>query len=255
MKSRSHSRGLLAALSLLAPLGGCAVLRSPPPLTPEVAYSRGMEAYNAGNWGRAATLLQAWADASPGDPRLAEGLYALGTSRARRGEQILASAAFMRVVTEFPSHPLQADARFRVCGAYRDLSPRVQLDQEHTRTALAHCESYAEYYPDTPQADTARAWGRQLRDKLARKAYESGAWYARRGYLDAAVIYFQDAATGQNQDTPTAPAALLRLAETYDRLGYREEAEAARERLRTEHPQSEQARSLPARAPPATPPS
>lgn len=243
--------GLRAALLLLPALGGCAVFRSPPPLTADVAYERGMDAYRAGNWGRAATLLQTWVDASAGDPRLPDVLYALGHARMERGEYLLAASTLLRIVTEYPTHPRQTDARFRTCEAYNELSPRYQLDQEYTETALLYCQSYAEYYPQTPQADTARAWVGALREKLARKEFEAGAWYARRGFLDAAVIYFQRAA-GEYPETPVAPAALLRLAETYDRLGYREEAEEARNRLRTEYPQSPEARSPPAGLPPSS---
>jgi outer membrane protein assembly factor BamD len=241
--------GLAAALFVAPALSGCAVFKTARPLTPAVAYERGMEAYRAKRWGRAATLLQTWVDASAGDPRLPEALYALGLSRMETHEYLLASSTMLRIVTDFPTHELQRDARFRVCEAYHHLSPRSQLDQENTRTALLYCSSYSEYYPQTPQADTAKTWVSEMREKLARKDYDVGAWYVRRGFLDAAVIFFQRA-IDEYPDTPVAPSALLRLAETYDRLGYREEAEEARVRLRRDFPQSPEARS-----PPTTPPS
>jgi outer membrane protein assembly factor BamD len=249
MTSKLLRHGLAAALLAAPALSGCAVFKTPPPVTPESAYQRGMEAYRAKRWGRAATLLQTWVDGSAGDPRLPEVLYALGQARLNTHEYILASSTMLRIVTEFPSNPLQADARFRVCQAFHSLSPRSQLDQENTRTALLYCSSYAEYYPATAQADTAKQWVAFMREKLARKEYDAGAWYARRGFLDAAVIYYQRAAS-EYPDTPVAPSALVRLAETYDRLGYKEEAEEARTRLRRDFPQSPEARS-----PPTTPPS
>jgi outer membrane assembly lipoprotein YfiO len=240
--------GLAAALLSAPALSGCAVFKSPPPLTPEVAYQRGMEAYRAQKWGRAATLLQAWVDASAGDPRLPEVLYALGDARMHRGEYVMAASTMLRIVTDYPTNPRQREARYRICEAYNRLSPRPQLDQEDTHTALAYCSSYAEYYPQTPQADTARQWVTSLRQKLAQKEFEAGAWYARRGFFDAAVIYFQRAADSY-PDTPVAPSALVRLAETYDRLGYKEEAEETRTRLRRDFPQSPEARSPPAASP------
>lgn len=244
MTSKLLRSGIAAALLLVPAVSGCSIFKTAPPLTPEVAYTRGMEAYRAERWGRAATLLQTWVDASAGDPRLPETLYALGMARMETGEYLLAASTMLRIVTDYPQHPRQTEARFRSCEAYNRLSPRPQLDQEHTRTALLYCESYAQYYPQTPQADTARTWVAELREKLARKEFDAGAWYARRGYLDAAVIYFQRAVE-EYPDTPVAPAALLRLAETYDRLGYKEEAEEARARLRRDFPQSPEARSPP----------
>ena len=248
MTSKLLRHGLCAALLALPALSGCLLFKTPPPLTAEVAFQRGMDAYRAQRWGRAATLLQTWVDASAGDPRLPDALYALGHARMETGEFLLAASTMLRIVTDYPTNPRQQDARFRVCQAYKRLSPRPQLDQEHTQTALIYCDSYAQYYPQTPQADTARQWVSTLRENLARKEFEAGAWYARRGFLDAAVIYFQRAAD-EYPDTPVAPAALLRLAETYDRLGYKEEAEEARTRLRRDFPQSPEARSPPAGTP------
>jgi outer membrane assembly lipoprotein YfiO len=249
MTSKLLRNGIAAAMLAAPALSGCAVFKTAQPLTPEVALQRGMEAFRARRWGRAATLLQAWVDASAGDARLPDVLYALGRSRLETHEYLLASSTMLRIVTDYPTNPLQRDARYRVCEAYHRLSPRSQLDQENTHTALLYCSSYAEYYPDTPQADTAKTWVTGMREKLARKEFDAGAWYARRGFLDAAVIFFQRA-VDQYPDTPVAPSALLRLAETYDRLGYKEEAEEACARLRRDFPQSPEARS-----PPATPPS
>ena len=244
MTSKLLRSGLAAVMLALPALSGCALFKTPQPLTAEAAYERGMEAYRTQRWGRAATLLQTWVDASAGDPRLPEALYALGMARMETGEYLLAASTMLRIVTDYPSHTLQTDARFRTCQAYQRLSPRAQLDQENTHTALLYCESYAQYYPQTPQADTARQWVTEMQEKLARKEFDAGSWYARRGFLDAAVIYFQRAAD-EYPGTAVAPAALLRLAETYDRLGYKEEAEEARARLRRDFPQSPEARSPP----------
>ena len=58
------------ALVLALSMSGCAVFRTPPPVTPESAYQQGTAAFQAKRYGRAAELLQTWADASSGDPRL-----------------------------------------------------------------------------------------------------------------------------------------------------------------------------------------
>ncbi len=235
---------LAFALALSASASGCVLFRTPTPLTPETAYARGMEAYQGRRFGRAAELLQSWADASAGDARLPAGLLALGRARMETGEYLLAASTLMRVVTDYPTSPQQEEARFGVCEAYHNLSPRPALDQQNTETALLYCASYAEYYPTTARSDRARLWVAELRDKLARKSYEAGMWYFRRGAYDASVIYFQRAAA-EYPDTPTAPLAILQMAMAYDRVGYKEEAAEARARLRQSYPQSAEARSLP----------
>ncbi|HYH79881.1 MAG TPA: outer membrane protein assembly factor BamD, partial [Longimicrobium sp.] len=125
----------------------------------------------------------------------------------------------------------------------------AQLDQQYTETAITYCQSYAGYYAATPQADTARNWVTEMREKLAYKAYLNGMFYLRRQAHDAAVIYFNDAVNGY-PETKWAPAALARVVEAYGRVGYREEAEEARQRLLRDFPQSPEAQTL-AAAPPA----
>ena len=51
-----------------------------------------------------------------------------------------------------------------------------------------------------------------------------------------------------------APTALLRVVESYQRMGYREEEAAARQRLLAEYPQSAEARTAAPAAPAAAAP-
>ena len=249
-----HRLGRPAAAALIVTLflPACAVFRKEQPLTPEMAYVRGMQAFQARRYGRAADLIKTWVDANAaGDPRMPQALLALGTSHERIGEHLTASSELLRLVTEYPSAAEQQEARFRLCEAYHSLSPRAQLDQQYTETAGTYCASYAEYYASTPQADTARRWVTEMREKVAYKAYLTGMFYLRRQATAAAVIYFNDTARSY-PDTPWAPAALARIVEAYTKIGYREEAEEARQRLLREFPQSAEARAAAAAPAPAT---
>ncbi|HEU0015874.1 MAG TPA: outer membrane protein assembly factor BamD [Longimicrobium sp.] len=235
-----------AALALLAAaaLQGCAVFRAPPQLTPETAYTRGMEAAQGGRWRRAADLLGQFTQAaSPGDPRLRDALMTLGRAHLETRDYITAGADYLRVVTEYPTDPAAIQARFGICDAYHRLSPRPQLDQEYTLTGIAYCDSYAQLYPATPEAENARVWVVEMREKLAVKALLNGSFYMRRALYDAAVVYFNEVLQDYPQSA-SVPGALLGLVQAYGRMGYREEEQAARERLLREFPQSEQARSL-----------
>jgi outer membrane protein assembly factor BamD len=234
-----------AALVLLAAaaLGGCALFRTPPPLTVETAYAQGMEAYRAGRYGRAAQLLAQFVTSTGADPRLKEALMALGHSHLETREYVTAASDYLRVVTEFASDPEARDARFGLCRAYHSLSPRPQLDPEYTMAAITYCESFASIYPGTPDARQAQEWVVQMRGKLAEKSYQNGFFYFRRGLYDASVVYFNEV-LAQFPETPWAATALHRLMEAYGRMGYREEEAAARQRLLTQYPQSPEARAL-----------
>jgi outer membrane protein assembly factor BamD (BamD/ComL family) len=82
-----------------------------------------------------------------------------------------------------------------------------------------------------------------MRSKLAQKAYENGMFYFRRRAYDAAVVYFEDAVT-RFPDTHFAPTALLRMYESYQRIGYTEEAAEVRARLLRDYAASPEARGL-----------
>lgn len=231
------------ALAAAAVLGGCAIFRTPPPLTPDTAYEQGMQAYEAGRYRRAAELLQQFVTNVGPDARLKPALMALARSRMEMREYVTAASDYLRVATQFPGDPEAAEARFGLCDAYYRLSPRPQLDQEYTHAAVTYCESYAQYYPASARAQEATRIVAELRGRLAEKAYLNGFYYYRRGLYDASVVYF-DRVLEQFPETAHAPAALARLVEAYGRMGYREEEEAARQRLLREYPQSPEARTL-----------
>lgn len=234
-----------AALALLAAavLPGCAIFRTPPPLTVESAYTQGMAAFEAGRYARAVELLGQFVPNAPGDPRLKTALMALGRAHMETRDYVSATADYLRVATEFARDPEAQEARFGLCDAYHRLSPRPQLDQEYTTAAITYCESFASLYPGTPRAAQATEWVTTMRGKLAEKVYQAGDYYFRRGLFDASVVYFNDVLS-QFSDTSWAPASLARLVEAYGRMGYREEEAAARQRLLRDFPQSPQARAL-----------
>lgn len=212
-------------------------------LEPDVQYQRGIEAFEAGRHGRAVEFLQPFVLQNLGDPRMPEALYALARSHVARREYVSAASEFQRLAAEYPSHAYALPARLGSCEAYSSLSPRPQLDQEYTVSAMLHCESIVLNFPGTPEAETAATRVSEMRHKLAQKEYDTGLFYFRRRAFDASVIYFQRAVE-QFPDTTVAPAALLRLHEAYSRIGYVEDADEARERLLREYPQSPEAQGL-----------
>ena len=82
--------------------------------------------------------------------------------------------------------------------------------------------------------------------KLAEKDFQTGEFYRKRGAIDSAIMYYERMIE-QYPNAPAVPKALLRLYESYSEIGYTQEADAARERLLREFPDSEQARELASR--------
>src|SRR5437867_7409384 len=81
-------------------------------------------------------------------------------------------------------------------------------------------------YPETEAAARAQLHVRTLREQFADKAYKNGMFYFRRGAYDSGIIYFKDIIANY-ADTPRAADALMRLADSYRAIGYKDELREA----------------------------
>ena len=242
----SQSRTRLAAAVLVASLiPACAARQENlASLGPEELYGRAQAAYEEREWDLAQRILEYFVGEHVAHPSAPDARMLLGDVFFTRRDFPTAATHYQRLLLDFPSNPRALEARFKICDAYYRLSPRPPLDQQYTRSALDHCELIAESFAGTQEATDAATRVAELRNKLAKKAYDNGVFYFRRGAFDAAVVYLDQVLT-EFPATPSAPAALGQLIETYERMGYVEDAAAARERLRREYPESAEAQELP----------
>lgn len=235
---------LSAVLLLLLAAGGCA---SAGPrlaeLDAEQLFNHAMERYRAGKWRDAAEAFERFTFEHPDHPRYQEARFQLAEARFGLKEYITAATEYGRLAADFPAGPWADDARFKVCESYYRLSPRVELDQEYTSAAIDHCNALLSYHPDSPFVPRAGELIAELTNKLAEKLLLTGAYYQRRNAFDSAIKYYQ-MTSEQYPATPYAPRALLRLFRVYQRLEYRDEAEATRQKLLTDYPSSPEAREL-----------
>lgn len=209
----------------------------------ETLFQYGMQQLQEREWSDAITAFERFTQTYPNHPRAAEARYRLAEAFMGRREYVTAAMEFNRLATEFPAGPWADDARFGVCQAYFELSPSPPRDQEYTATAVDHCRSLVTYYPDSDFLPRAREMLDELVDKLAQKEYDNAEYYFRRRAYHSANIYYQWVVDNFTA-TEWAPRALLRLHESYTRLGYEQEAQAARERLLREFPASPEARQV-----------
>jgi outer membrane protein assembly factor BamD len=225
-------------------LGGCAS-RGPAfgSMDGDALFQYGMERLAERRWGDAAEAFQQMLLAYSNHPRSQEARFRLGEAYQGRREWITAATEFNRLATEFPAGAWADDARFQTCRSYSRLAPRPQLDQEYTRVAIEHCRSLLAYYPDSDYAPESRELIAVMTERLAEKEYLTGEHYFNRRAFDSAVIYYQGL-VADYPASPWAPRALLRLVQTFERLGYDQEAGAARNRLLTEYPGSAEARQV-----------
>jgi outer membrane protein assembly factor BamD len=212
-------------------------------LDAEELYNHAAELLAAGRYQRAAEAFERFVFRFPGHPRQPDARYHLAEAFAGRREFLSAANEYLRFALEYPTHARAADARFGACEAYARLSPRHQLDQQYTVAAIEHCESLLMYYPDSEHAAAAQAIIAEMANKLALKQFDVGEHYLRRRAYDSAILSYDEVLT-RYPDTPTAPRALLRLIEVYERLGYEQDEEQATQRLLRDYPTSEEARTV-----------
>ena len=212
-------------------------------LDQEALFQHGMERLQDRDWSGAISTFERFTLTFPGHPRVAEARFRIGQAYAGRGEHVTAAMEFNRLANDFPAGPWADDARFEVCRSYYELSPAPPRDQTYTVTGIDHCRSLLLYYPESEYVPRTEEMMQELVGKLAEKEFDNAEYYFRRRAYHSANIYYEAVATDY-PETSWAPRALLRLHESFTRLGYEQEAAAARERLLRDYPASPEAQQI-----------
>lgn len=227
---------IAAATALAACRGGFRVNRFP---SSEALYAAGLREYQQRHWGNAVVAFEKLTlDLPPRDTLLPRSFWYLASAHARQNEHLLAAQSFSRLFESFPDDTLAPRAAFEAGRSYRRLWRKPELDPTYGETALATFNTLIGLYGDQhPQlADSARREILELEEWFATKEYQTGLYYFRRfGAYDSAIIYFTNVIE-RWPHVPRARDALLRLAESYRAIRYREELDETCTRLRQTYP-------------------
>jgi len=236
-------RGKFLAGAVLVLIFGACAAKEPQlyQLPSDQLYEMAMQKLEAQKWSDAIRILEHFTGRFPGDPRIEEARFRLGLAYFEKKEYIVAAAEMVRLASDYPNGRYAGEARLKTCESYYRLSPKPQLDQEYTQAAIQHCEALITSFPRSEYTPRAEEIIRELRNKLAEKAYLNGEYYYKRKAYDSAILYYE-ALLREYEHSPAAPKALLRLVQIYQRLRYAEEMSAARDLLLTNFPDSPQAR-------------
>jgi outer membrane protein assembly factor BamD len=248
--SLGYLQRMFTRTSLLVLLGGgraaltaCASGSKYQGLDAAGVYRLAQEEYESGDYGDAAETLDRLLLVYPTFEQAAEAYFLMAEAYFLDEQYITSSSEYTRFLDLYPAHPNAPSAALGVCRSYAALSPIPQRDQTFTEQALTVCRNVVGDYQGRSEAQEAAGIANEMRDKLARKAFEGGSYYLRRDFFDSAIIYFEDVVEAY-PDTEWAPRALAGIIEAYGEIGYDEEVELARNRLLTEYPDSPEARAL-----------
>ncbi len=230
----------VAALSTVAI--GCPK-ELPRDLPPDDLYRIGSEEFDRGHWGKAIEALQRFIFQDPGHQKADSAQFLIGASYFNQKQYLTAASEFLRLAQNRPAGALADDSRYKACESYFNLSPRPELDQEFTQEAIDQCRSVALLYPSSPFGAEAMERVNELIDKLAEKHYLNAEYYYKRKAYDSAIVYLEHLL--QNYaGSEVEPEAMLKLYESYVKVGFVKEADDIRNRLIREYPDSRQAREV-----------
>jgi outer membrane protein assembly factor BamD len=225
---------LTAAAALTACRGGFRVNRYP---TSDALYAAAMREYQERHWGNAILAFEKLTtDLSPRDTLLPRSFWYLANAHARQNEHLLAAQSYSRLFESFPDDTLADDAAFQAALSYRRLWRKPELDATYCETALATFNTMLGLYGESsPHADDARREIVELEQWFATKEYATGMFYFRRKAYDSAMIYFRNVLE-RWPHVPRVRDALLRLAESYRAIRYREDLDETCTQLREAYP-------------------
>jgi len=118
--------------------------------------------------------------------------FYLGESYFFNKEYILAIAEYDRLVRRMGFSPYVEKARWRICQSYVEESPKYYHDQEYTRKALEKLQEFIEDYPQSEYREEALKTVAELRNKLAKKIYETSLLYIKMEEYKSAIITLED---------------------------------------------------------------
>ncbi|MEJ7811614.1 MAG: outer membrane protein assembly factor BamD [Gemmatimonadaceae bacterium] len=239
-------RSLQIALPLLlAAASGCRTGFQPRRFSSNDAlYEASLRELRARHWTNAIAGFERLTVELPArDPLFPRSLYHLGRSHVGSKENLLAAQSFARLAESFPNDSMADDALLEAGRAYGRMWRKPALDAQYGETALATYRTLVDVYPSSPLVAVANRETARLAEWFARKTYDNGMHYFRRKGYESSIIYFKDVVT-RYPDSPASRDALLRLAESYGKIRYREDAAETCTTLHRAYPGDRQVREI-----------
>jgi len=232
---------VVVLILLLFPLiWGCGPKSPSVILDAEDQYAVARREFDAERWDRAVVELQKLVFNHPGAAFIDSAQYLLAMAYFNEKEYPSAILEFNKILYSFPTSPLADDAAFMVAKCDFEMAPRAELDPTHTEKALDETRRFLDDYPQSDRVPEAEELLNRCRTKLAKKAYQAGYLYYRRGKYQAALLYLEHVLNDYH-DTEWAGPAQFRLAEVYYKQGEYGKAREEYQKFVENHPDDKMA--------------
>lgn len=201
-------------IALLAVLAGCSGGNRLKHQSAEEAFQKGKAEYDDEDYDDALRYFRAVFQYGRGSDWADDAQFFIAKTYTQQRRHLLAANEFERFVQVYRSNQRVPEADFERAMSYYRLSPKYQLDQTDTRTAISLFELFMERHPRHERVREARAHIRELRTKLAHKRYAAGELYETRDMWKAATQTYTSV-FDLYPDTEWADDALYRALSAY----------------------------------------
>jgi len=230
---------LLAILLATGP--GCSGKGVPVDAAPADVLTAAQAKLDGEDWYDAAEILDFFLRSHPGSALTPLAKLRLGDARYGLDEFVVARGHYEDVVDDFPASAWVEEARWGIARCSYALIQPYDRDPTETERALRALEDFQTDYPASRFRTEAEAAVADCRDRLARRDFEAGRFYARQRRPRSAKIQFQYV-LDQFPETAWARKACYQIGELYRLRGKSEEAERYFRRVMSEWPDSEESR-------------
>lgn len=176
------------------------------------------EAFQKEEYAAASRLYTELMFSYPGSARIDFYLYRLGMSEA--GNRYWADALFYfdRVQNEFPRSQWADDCSYQSARVWWAQRQDYRKDLTPVLNCRDQLESFYDRYPGSSLLEEAESLMSEVNDFLARRALFTGQFYARRGRLDASLLYLREALNDYGEPDCMAEI-LLAMGDVYSMKG------------------------------------
>jgi outer membrane protein assembly factor BamD len=127
-----------------------------------------------------------------GNPRAEEMYYYLAYCKYFMGELVTSSFLFSDYAQKYPGSPHADEFEFMTAKCFYQISDPYYLDQTYTDKAINQFQLFLSRNPDSKHKEESMKYLSELRERLAKKAFEQARLYEKIGYHKAAVEAFKN---------------------------------------------------------------
>lgn len=212
-----NKKVIVIGLFALAAMITCSTKTDNLKMDPAEYYQRGEAAFKKQRYDKAIDNFNMVILNSPGGDLADDAQFYLGECYFKKKEYLLAVSEYQQLTERYSYSPFAEKAYFQVALSYFEQSPKYPLEQQSTLRALQSFQDFIDSYPASELRPQAEQKIKEIRNKLARKVFESGKLYRKMERFESAILYL-DKMLEEFYDTDWAVFAYLEKAHCYIRL-------------------------------------